>query len=43
VPDDVPKFIIDPKIPTVHGVPDVIKIEEKATVGVTKLVDELMK
>jgi len=42
VPVDVPKYIIDPKIPTVYGVPDIIKIEEKATVGVPRLVDELM-
>jgi NAD-dependent deacetylase len=43
VPDDVPKFIVDPKIPPVSGVSDLIKIEEKAMVGVPKLVDELMK
>lgn len=43
VPDNVPKYIVDPKIPTVYGVPDMIKIEEKATIGVPKLVDKLMK
>jgi NAD-dependent deacetylase len=43
VPANVPKYIIDPKIPTVNGVPDLIRIEEKATIGVPGLVDELMK
>jgi len=43
VPANVPKYIIDPKIPGVNGVPDLIKIEEKATIGVPKLVNELMK
>ncbi|WP_448698976.1 NAD-dependent deacetylase [Mucilaginibacter sp. AW1-3] len=42
VPADVPKYIIDPKIPVVYGVPDMIKIEEKATIGVPELVDQLL-
>jgi NAD-dependent deacetylase len=40
---DVPMYIIDPKIPEVHGFPDIIKIAEKATVGVPRVVSELMK
>lgn len=43
VPANVPKYIIDPKIPTVNGMPDLIKIEEKATIGLPELVNELMK
>jgi len=43
VPANVPMYIIDTKIPAVYGFPDLIKIEEKATVGVPRLVNELMK
>ncbi|OCX53511.1 NAD-dependent protein deacylase [Mucilaginibacter sp. PPCGB 2223] len=43
VPGNVPRYIVDPKIPAVYGVPDLIKIEEKATIGLPVLVDELMK
>lgn len=42
VPDGVPKYIIDPHIPYVRGGDSVIKIEEKATTGVVKLVNELL-
>jgi len=41
VPQSVPKYIIDPKIPEINR-QGFIKIEEKATVGVLKLVSELM-
>jgi NAD-dependent deacetylase len=40
---DVPKYIIDPKIPDARVSGPVIKIQEKATVGVTALVNELLK
>lgn len=40
---DVPKYIIDPKIPDARVSGPVIKIQEKATVGVTTLVNELLK
>jgi NAD-dependent deacetylase len=43
VPADVPKYIIDPKIPTVYNVANITKIEAKASIGVPALVDELMK
>src|ERR1700760_2960370 len=39
VPRKAPKYIVDPKIPDVSGF---IRIEEKATVGVPQLVNELM-
>jgi NAD-dependent deacetylase len=42
VRDEVPKYIVDPKIPPVYGVSNLTKIEEKATVGVPQLVAELM-
>ncbi|RKR84796.1 NAD-dependent deacetylase [Mucilaginibacter gracilis] len=42
VPDEIPKIIVDPKIPTVYNVANIIKIEAKATVGVPELVGELM-
>ena len=41
VPADVPKYIIDPNIPAVRNSRSVYKIEEKATVGVPGLVEEL--
>lgn len=40
---EVPKYIIDPRIPDTRVSGPVIKIQEKATVGVTTLVDELLK
>ena len=43
VPTGVPMYVVDPKIPNVYGFPDMTKIEEKATIGVPDLVDELMK
>jgi NAD-dependent deacetylase len=42
VPEGVPKYIVDPHIPYVRGGESVIKIEEKATTGVVKLVDDLL-
>ncbi|HEY0245140.1 MAG TPA: NAD-dependent deacylase [Mucilaginibacter sp.] len=40
IPRKAPKYIVDPKIPEVN--PKYIKIEEKATVGVPILVDQLL-
>jgi len=40
VPWEVPKYIVDPNIPYLPS--DFIKIEEKATVGVKRLVDQLL-
>ncbi|AYL95502.1 SIR2 family NAD-dependent protein deacylase [Mucilaginibacter celer] len=42
VDQEVPKYIIDPKIPTVNVRGQVIKIEEKASVGVPALVNQLL-
>ncbi|MDB5007487.1 MAG: NAD-dependent deacylase [Mucilaginibacter sp.] len=39
---EVTKYIIDPKIPVVYNLTQLIKIEERATVGVPKLVDKLL-
>jgi NAD-dependent deacetylase len=41
VPNGVPKYIVDPKIPYLPS-NSYIKIEEKATVGVSQLVNELL-
>jgi NAD-dependent deacetylase len=41
VPDNVPKYIVDPHIPQTRST-SVIRIEEKATVGVPQLVDKLL-
>jgi NAD-dependent deacetylase len=42
VADDVTKIIIDPKIPPVSSVINLIKIQETATKGVPALVDQLL-
>jgi NAD-dependent deacetylase len=42
VPRNVPKYIVDPNIPELNPHSSIIKIEEKAGVGVPKLVDGLM-
>lgn len=42
VPRDVPKYIIDPKIPEMNHNRSIIKIKEKASVGVPRLVDGLL-
>ncbi len=39
---EVPKYIIDPKIPSISLGDSFIKIEEKATIGVPELVEELL-
>ena len=42
VPTDTPKYIVDPKIPNIGDDSSFIKIEEKATVGVSNIVDKLL-
>ncbi len=42
IPDNTPKYIIDPKIPYLSQYGLFIKVEEKATVGVQKVVEELL-
>jgi NAD-dependent deacetylase len=42
VPRNVTKYIVDPKIPPVHNLNGLVKIEEKATIGVPALVDQLL-
>jgi NAD-dependent deacetylase len=39
----VPVYVIDPKIPNVNIPNPVFKIQEKASIGLPKLVDELLK
>ena len=42
VKPDVKKFIVDPNIPVVNRLTNVIEIQAKATVGIPELVDELI-
>jgi NAD-dependent deacetylase len=42
VPDNVPKYVIDPNIPDIGRLNSMIKIEAKATVGVPELVNKLL-
>lgn len=42
LPRNVPKYIIDPKIPPIVKHNSIIEIEEKASIGVKRLVDSLM-
>ncbi len=43
VPEDIPKYYIDPKAFQVGGVENLITINEKAGIGVPKLVSELLQ
>ncbi len=43
VPDEVPKYLIDPKIPVISSIKNLIKVEEKATVGVVRVAEMLRK
>lgn len=43
VPDETPKYIVDPKIPAISSAKNIIKVEEKATVGVASVAAELSK
>ena len=41
VPNDVPKYIVDPKIPTVNHYKNIIKIEKSATAGLLDVYEML--
>ena len=43
VDDEVPKYIIDPKLPLVHPRPNLHMLEDKASVGVPKVCQELIE
>ncbi len=43
VPDEVPKYIIDPRLPLVHARPNLHMLEEKASTGVPKVCRELIE
>ena len=38
---DVPKYLIDPNVPSVSGIPNLTVIQEKATTGVKRIADKL--
>lgn len=40
---DVPKFVVDPKLPDVGTVPQLIMFQEKASTGLDKVRNELLK
>ena len=42
LPGNIPKYIVDPKIPLVTKNSSIIKIEERATIGVPALVSKLL-
>jgi NAD-dependent deacetylase len=42
VPGNIPKYIIDPKIPDIYVAGQMIKIEQKATLGVPYLTEKLI-
>ena len=43
VPYDVPKFVIDPKLPDVRNVPALTMIAEKASVGMERIQEKLLE
>jgi NAD-dependent deacetylase len=42
VPSEVPKYIVDKKIPDIHPFPNLFLIEEKATEGMRLLIEKLV-
>ncbi len=42
VPQHIPKYIIDPNIPEINRIPHLVKVPEKASTGVPKIVQELV-
>jgi NAD-dependent deacetylase len=42
VDDEVPKYVVDVRIPSVRQRPNLHLIEEKASVGLTRLADQLL-
>lgn len=40
---DTPKFLIDPNVPEMSGIPNLTVIQDKASTGVDKLVKELLR
>jgi NAD-dependent protein deacetylase/lipoamidase len=42
-PTDIPKYIVDPNKPTTRNQPNLFFIEEKATTGMQKIKDELLR
>lgn len=43
VDDHIPKYIIDPKLPSVRPRKNLVMLEERATVGVPKVMNELVE
>jgi len=43
VPFESPKFVVDPKLPDIGSMPYLTLIEDRATAGMQKLKDELLK
>lgn len=41
LPLDIPKYVVDKKIPPVHGIPNVHLIEKPATDGITEILEML--
>ncbi len=39
---DVPKFVVDPKLPDVYGISNLTLVEEKASTGMKKLKNQLL-
>lgn len=43
VPFDTPKYVVDPRIPDLRHIPHLHSIEEKASIGMVKVMDALLK
>lgn len=43
VPYDVPKFVVDPKLPDVYGISNLTLVEEKASTGMKRLKNQLLE
>jgi NAD-dependent deacetylase len=43
VPFDAPKYVVDPNIPAISHIPYLHKIPEKASVGMERVREELLR
>ncbi|MFN3841163.1 MAG: SIR2 family NAD-dependent protein deacylase [Cyclobacteriaceae bacterium] len=43
VPHDVPKFVVDPNLPDVHGISRLMMVADKASVGLRKIKSKLLE
>ena len=43
VPFETPKYVVDPRLPDLRHIPHLYSIEDKASIGMVKVMDALLK